>query len=86
MTEQIQILKRLLECVSKDLKVLWIAQKLLSMYLGENRRWVPVNNLTGLYPTVSSSKTNISVPKTLSYNIQTKYFLTYELYFIAGCC
>ena len=45
MTEQIQILKRLLECVSKDLKVLWIAQKLLSMYLGENRRWVPVNNL-----------------------------------------
>ena len=45
MTEQIQILKRLLECVSKDLKVLWIAQKLLSMYLGENRRWVTVNNL-----------------------------------------
>ena len=45
MTEQIQILKRLLECVSKDLKVLWIAQKLLSMYLGENRRWETVNNL-----------------------------------------
>ena len=36
MTEQIQILKRLLEYVS---------QKLLSMYLGENRRWEPVNNL-----------------------------------------
>ena len=72
MTEQIQILKRLLECVS---------QKLLSMYLGENRRWEPVNNLTD---TVSSSETNISVPET--YNTQTKYFLTYELYFIAGCC
>ena len=45
MTEQIQILKRLLECISRDLKVLWIAQKVFSMYLGENRRWVPLNNL-----------------------------------------
>ena len=26
-------------CISRDLKVLWIAEKLLSMYLGRNRRW-----------------------------------------------
>ena len=43
MTEQIQILKRLLECISRDLELLWIAQKVFSMYLGENRRWVPMN-------------------------------------------
>ena len=43
MTEQIQILKRLIECISRDLEVLWIAQKVFSMYLGENRRWVPLN-------------------------------------------
>ena len=45
MTEQIQILKRFLECISRDLKVLWIAQKVFAMYLGENYRWVPLNNL-----------------------------------------
>ena len=43
MTEQIQILKRLIECISRDLEVLWIVQKVFSMYLGENRRWVPLN-------------------------------------------
>ena len=30
MTEQIQIE----ECISRDLKLLWIAQKVFSMYLG----------------------------------------------------
>ena len=42
MTEQIQILKRRLECISRDLKVLWIALKVFSLYLGGNRRWVPL--------------------------------------------
>ena len=40
MTEQIQVLWRRLEYISRDLKVRWIAQKVFSMYLGGNRRWV----------------------------------------------
>ena len=40
MIEQIWILQRRLECISKKLKVLWIALKVFSMYLGGNRRWV----------------------------------------------
>ena len=47
MTEQIQILWRRLECLSRDLKALWIVQKVLSAYLGGNRRWVPLT--AGLY-------------------------------------
>ena len=39
MTEQIKILYRRLECISEDLKVLWIAL-MFSMNLGGNRRWV----------------------------------------------
>ena len=46
MTEQIQILKRRLECSSRGLKVHWIAQKVFSMYLGGNRRWVPLCSTT----------------------------------------
>ena len=42
MTEQIQIIWRRLEGSSSYLKVLWIAQKVFSMYLGANRRWVPL--------------------------------------------
>ena len=42
MTEQIQILKLRLECISRDLKVLWIAGNVFSMYLEGNRRWVPL--------------------------------------------
>ena len=42
MTEQIQILWRRFECISRDLKVLWIASKVFSMYVGGNRRWVPL--------------------------------------------
>ena len=38
MTEQIQTLQLLLECISRDLKVLWIAKKVSSMHLGGNRR------------------------------------------------
>ena len=44
--EQMQILMHRLECISRDLKVLWIASKVFLMYLGGNRRWVPLN--TGL--------------------------------------
>ena len=43
MTEQIQILQRRLECISRDLKVLWIALNDFSMHLGGNRRWVPLS-------------------------------------------
>ena len=32
MTEQIQTLQLLLECISRDLKVLWIAKKVFSMH------------------------------------------------------
>ena len=32
-TEQIQILKHHLECISRDLQVLWITQKVFSMFL-----------------------------------------------------
>ena len=42
MTEQIQSLQRRLECVSRYLKVLWIAQKVFSVYLGGHRRWMPL--------------------------------------------
>ena len=42
MTEPTQILWRYLEYISKDLKVLWIAWKEFSMYLGGNRRSVPL--------------------------------------------
>jgi len=42
MTEQIQILKLRLECISRDLKGFWIAENVFSMYLGGNRRWVPL--------------------------------------------
>ena len=38
MTEQIQILLRRLECISRYLKV----KKVFSMYLGRNGRWVPL--------------------------------------------
>ena len=38
--EQIQILQRRLECFSRALKVLWIALKVFSMYLGRKRRWM----------------------------------------------
>ena len=41
MTEQIQSLWRRLEYVSRYLKVLWIAQKVFSVYLGGHRRWIP---------------------------------------------
>ena len=41
--EQMQILMRHLECISRDLKVLWIASNVFLMYLGGNRRWVPLN-------------------------------------------
>ena len=44
--EQMQILMHRLECISRDLKVLWIASKVFLMYLGGNRRWLPLN--TGL--------------------------------------
>ena len=44
--EQMQILMHRLECISRDLKVLWIASKVFLMYLGGNRLWVPLN--TGL--------------------------------------
>ena len=40
MAEQIQILRRRLECFSRDLKVVWITKKVFSMHLGGNRRWV----------------------------------------------
>ena len=40
MAEQIQILRRRLECFSRDLKVVWIAKKVFSMHLGGNHRWV----------------------------------------------
>ena len=40
MTEQIQILQRHLECFSRDIKLLCIAFKVFSMYLGGNRGWV----------------------------------------------
>ena len=42
MTEQIQIIWCRLECSSSYLKVLWVAQKVFSMYLGANRLWVPL--------------------------------------------
>ena len=42
MTEQIQIFCGRLECISKDLKVLWITQKVFSMHLGGKCRWVPL--------------------------------------------
>ena len=42
MTEQVQILQRRLECLSRDLKVLWIALKVFSVYLRGRRRWVPL--------------------------------------------
>ena len=42
-TEQIQILKRRLKCISRDQKVLWIALIVSSMHLGRNRRWVPLS-------------------------------------------
>ena len=35
-----QILQGRLECFSRALKVLWIALKAFSMYLGGKRRWV----------------------------------------------
>ena len=40
MAEQIQILRRRLECFSRDLKVVWITKKVFSMHLGGKRRWV----------------------------------------------
>ena len=44
MTEQIQILqRRLLGCIARGLKVLWMALKVLSVYLGGNRRWVSLS-------------------------------------------
>ena len=43
MTKQTPILERCLECIPRDLKVLWIALKVISMYLGGNRRWVPLS-------------------------------------------
>ena len=42
MTEQIQLLQRRLECISRDPKVLWIAQKVFLIYLRGNRCWVPL--------------------------------------------
>ena len=35
-------LKQAIECISRDLKVPWIAQKVFSMHLEGNRRWVPL--------------------------------------------
>ena len=49
MTEQIQTLQLLLECISRDLKVLWIAKKVSSMHLGGNRRWVPLSKRVAWY-------------------------------------
>ena len=46
MTEQIQLLQHRLECISRHLKVLWIALKDFSMHLGGNRRLVPLKNIT----------------------------------------
>ena len=41
MTEQVQY-SACLKYISRDLKIiLWIAQKVFSMYLEENHRWVP---------------------------------------------
>ena len=40
MTEQIEMFQRRLECISRDLKVLWIAWEEFSMYLGGNRLWM----------------------------------------------
>ena len=31
-----------LDLISRQLKILWIALIVLSMHLGENRRWVPL--------------------------------------------
>ena len=42
MTEKVQILKRPVECNSRDLQVLRIALKVFSMNLGGNRRWLPL--------------------------------------------
>ena len=42
MTEQIQILQRRFENVSRDLKVLWTALKVFSLYLGGNGCWAPL--------------------------------------------
>ena len=46
MTGQIQMLKRRLESISRDLKVLWIAQEVFSMRLVGNSRWVSCENGT----------------------------------------
>ena len=40
MTEQKQMLKRRLECISEHLNVIWVAYIVLTMYLEGNRRWV----------------------------------------------
>ena len=35
-----ELLKHPVECISRDLKVLWIVLKMFALYLGGNRRWV----------------------------------------------
>ena len=42
MTEQKQMLKRRLECISEHLNVIWVAYIVLTMYLEGNRCWVPL--------------------------------------------
>ena len=48
MTEEVQILWRRLECISRGQNVLWIALNVFSMYFGGNRRCVPLKYLVGI--------------------------------------
>ena len=52
MAEQIQILQGRSECFSRDLEVLWIAKKVISMPLGGNCRCVPLNQLLQVSETI----------------------------------
>ena len=66
MTEQIQSLLRRLEYTSRDLKVLWRARIVFSVYLGGNRRWVPLilsNSCTSILGITKSTTYEVMVFK-----------------------
>ena len=73
--EQMQILMRRLECISRDLKVLWIASKVFLMYLWGNRRWVPLNTGLTVVP-LSSPSGDIHVQVSWSSLIQLLFSLS----------
>ena len=72
MTEQMQILQRHWECISRDLKVLSV--KVFLMYLREKRRWIPC------FSVFSWSKMILHWPNTLAQSLRAQAQYTFAMW------